>query len=88
MATLLNIKSNKQIEVKDGGPLIPIAEEVGVIFACQDGMCTSCRMEVTEGLENLTEKTQNEKEHALDPNERLACQCQIKKGLVKIKTAF
>lgn len=84
----MNIKSNKEITLQDGGKLIPHAEQVGVIFACEDGMCTSCRMEVVEGIENLTEKTQNEKDHALDPNERLACQCQIKKGVVKIRTSF
>jgi ferredoxin len=86
MGKLVNIKTNKQIEVKDNAPLVPIAEEVGVIFACQDGMCASCRMEIVEGMENLTEKTQNEKDQMLYDNERLACQCKIKKGTVKMKT--
>ncbi len=85
MAKLINIDSKKEITVQDNAPLIPQAEDVGVIFACQDGMCTSCRMDVVEGMENLTPLTQNEKDHMMPATERLACQCQIKKGTVKIR---
>jgi len=85
MANLINSETGQEIEVKDGDSIIKAAEQLGVIFACQDGMCTSCQMEVVEGMDNLTERTVNEKEFSMKPSERLACQCKIKKGLVKIK---
>jgi len=85
MGKLVNIDTKKEVTVKDNTSLVPIAEEVGVIFACQDGMCTSCRMQIVEGMENLTPQTQNEKDNMLPAGERLACQCQIKKGTVKMK---
>ncbi|MEN9626179.1 MAG: ferredoxin-4 [archaeon] len=87
MAKLINIESKKEIEIPDNCSLIPQAEEVDVIFACQDGLCTSCRMEIIEGMENLTEPTQNEKDTNLYKNERLACQCKIKSGTVKMRIA-
>ncbi len=87
MAKLINIESKKEIEIPDNGSLIPNAEEVDVIFACQDGLCTSCRMEIVEGMSNLTEITQNEKDTNLSKNERLACQCRITKGTVKMRIA-
>jgi len=50
-------------------------------------MCTSCRVEVVQGMENLTELTQNEKDQTLASTERIVCQCKIKKGIVKIRIA-
>lgn len=85
MAKLINNETGQEVEVKDGDSIIKAVEELGVIFACQNGMCTSCQMEVIEGMENLSEPTENEKEFSLGEKERLACQCKIKKGLVKIK---
>ena len=87
MAKLINTESQQEIELPDNSVLIPKAEDVGVIFACQDGMCTSCRMEIIDGMNNLTEMTQNEKDNTLGKNERLACQCRIKKGVVKMRIA-
>lgn len=85
MAKLVNSETGQEVEVKDGDSIIKAAEQLGVIFACQDGMCTSCQTEVVEGIGNLTERTDNEKEFSMKPSERLACQCKIKKGVVKIR---
>ncbi len=88
MAKLINIETKDEREVKDGDSIIKPAEELGVIFACQDGMCTSCLMEVVEGMDNLNEKTQNEIDNGLKDGQRLACQCKIKKGFVKVKISI
>jgi ferredoxin len=94
MAKLVNIdyKSNEIIEEvevsdNDNDDLIDKSEELGVAFGCTDGRCGSCRVEISEGMENLTELTQNERDMGLneDENARLICQCKIKQGVVKIK---
>ena len=86
MATLINDDDEKK-EVKDNDnfDLIDKSEELGVAFGCQDGRCGSCRVEVIEGMDNLTPKTQNEKDLLGDNKiHRLMCQCNIKEGIVKI----
>lgn len=63
-----------------------ICEEAGVPFACTEGICGTCVIEVTEGMENLSEFTQEEEDFLGEmDNERLACQCRLKSGYVKIK---
>tara|TARA_Y100000310_G_C20575834_1_gene760358 strand:- start:21 stop:290 length:270 start_codon:yes stop_codon:yes gene_type:complete len=88
MAKLVQIDEKKEKEVKDNDnfDLIDQAEELGVAFGCQDGRCGSCRVEVTEGMENLSKRTQNEIDLLDDdPVHRLVCQCKIKSGTVKIR---
>ena len=72
-------------EVKSGGSIIEACEEMGVPFGCSDGICGSCRIEIVEGEDNLTPLTEQEKEFNMDKKTRLACQCKIKKGDVKIQ---
>ncbi len=71
------------IDVKPG-PIRDAAEELGVVFACTQGFCGSCIVEVLEGEENLTPKTENEEDMGLSDNERLCCQVEIKSGKIKI----
>jgi ferredoxin len=89
MAKLINEETKEQIEVKenDNDDLIEKAEKLGVPFGCQDGICGSCRAEITEGMENLSDFTEQEKDMGFDESgdERLLCQCKIKKGDVKFK---
>ena len=75
----------KEVQTPDGEKIIPACEELGVPFACQDGICGTCRSEVLEGMENLNELTEAEKNMGVSGNERLMCQCKIKGGLIKIK---
>lgn len=86
MAKLILEHTNEVIEVEDGQPIAEICEEAGVPFACTEGVCGTCVIEVKEGEDNLSEPTQEEAdflgEGTLD--ERLACQCKIKCGEVKI----
>ncbi len=79
------IMENEKKEVPDNSPIMPPCEELGVAFGCNSGICGTCRIEVLEGMENLSEMTQAEKDMGLEGNERLACQCRILKGTVKIK---
>ena len=72
-------------EIEDGLPIAECCEEAGVPFACTEGVCGTCVIEVTEGMENLSEFTQEERDFLGDQDrERLACQCKIKQGIVKV----
>ncbi|MBS3136442.1 (2Fe-2S)-binding protein [Candidatus Woesearchaeota archaeon] len=72
-------------EVPDGGQIKEAAKELGVIFGCEDGLCGTCMVEVDEGQDNLSELTEAEKNMGVDGKNRLACQCRIKSGAVKLK---
>lgn len=76
---------DKVIDVKDGDDLTKACEEVGVPFACHSGVCGSCRIEILEGEDNLTELSEMEQELGMSKTERFACQCKIKKGHVKFE---
>ncbi len=61
------------------------------MHACgKKGRCTTCKMIVLEGMQNLGELTEPEKKFRLlkklAKNERLACQAQVL-GDIKIKVA-
>ncbi|MDR3623898.1 MAG: 2Fe-2S iron-sulfur cluster-binding protein [Chlamydiales bacterium] len=79
MAKLIFKDSNEEIELPDGSPIAEACEEAGVPFACTEGVCGTCVIEVVNGMENLSEFTEEEKDFlgSLD-RERLACQCKIK----------
>ncbi|MEN9626408.1 MAG: ferredoxin-4 [archaeon] len=85
MAKLINHEGKKE-EVKDGDPIKSVCmEKFQIPFACEDGLCGTCLIYVIEGMENLSERNDKEKDMGLVGNERLACQCRIKKGIVSIK---
>jgi len=75
----------KTIQIKDGESVISACEELGVPFACQNGVCGTCRSEVLEGMDNLSPRNEAEESMGVEGKERLMCQCKIKKGSVKIK---
>ena len=53
------IKSDdKEVNVEDGKQIKDACEELGVLFACQEGYCGTCKIEVLEGSENLSELTE------------------------------
>ncbi|KKP92468.1 MAG: 2Fe-2S iron-sulfur cluster binding domain protein [Parcubacteria group bacterium GW2011_GWA1_36_12] len=87
MAKIIS-EDGKEIEVKDGDKIDKACEELGVIIACSDGTCGVCKTEIIKGMENLNKINEKEKEMGCENNERLACQCIIKKGEIKIKPAF
>ncbi len=84
MAKLI-LNEEDEVELEDGAQLKDPCEEAGVPFACTEGVCGTCVIEVKEGKENLSEMTQEELDFLGDSDEeRLACQCKIKQGVVKI----
>lgn len=86
MAKLIFDDSDEEIELDDNAPIAEACEEAGVPFACTEGVCGTCVIEVLEGSENLSDPTQEEKDFLGEGtcHERLACQCKIKKGNVRI----
>ncbi len=69
-------------EIPDGSPIMDACDDLGVPFGCRAGQCALCTITVLEGMENLEEKTQSEKDIGLEDNQRLACQAVIKTGTV------
>ncbi len=71
--------------IDDGAELKELCEDAGIPFACSEGVCGTCIIEVKEGKENLSEMTQEELDFLGETDdERLACQCKINEGTVKI----
>ncbi|HEX2583022.1 MAG TPA: 2Fe-2S iron-sulfur cluster-binding protein [Chlamydiales bacterium] len=86
MAKLLFDDTKEEFELPDGSPIGEACEEAGVPFACTEGVCGTCVIEVVEGMSNLSDFNQAEADFLGDQDrERLACQCKIKGGCVKIK---
>lgn len=86
MAKLIFDHNQEEIDLPDNSPIAEACEEAGVPFACTEGVCGTCVIEIKEGQENLSPATQEE-EDFLGSNpcdERLACQCKIKSGIVRI----
>jgi ferredoxin len=83
MATIKT--ENKEVNVNDGDSIIKACEELGVPFDCKVGACGVCKIDVVEGFDNLTPLTEEEKIMGMEGQGRLACQCKIKQGIVKIK---
>ena len=79
------IAGDSSIEVKDGDSIIGACESLGVPFSCYAGACTTCRITIVEGAENLSNPTEAEIDRGMYADKRLACQCKIKQGTVKIK---
>lgn len=87
MAKLI-FENGQEFDLEDGSSITEPCEKVGIPFACAGaGICGSCLVEVTEGKENLSEPTQAEKDFLGEDEttKRLACQCKIMQGTVKLK---
>lgn len=85
MAKLIFKNTGEERTLEDGSPIAEACEEAGVPFACTEGICGTCVIEVVEGMDHLSDFTQEEKDFLGEQDrERLACQCKIKSGLVKI----
>lgn len=86
MANLKFENTGDEHSIIDGEGIAECCEEAGVPFACTEGVCGTCVIEVVDGAENLSEPTQEERDFLGEDTcgERLACQCRIKKGNVTI----
>ncbi len=85
MAKITNTENGKSKEIKDNEWIREATEEIGVPFGCEEGICGTCMIDISEGAENLSELTEPENDLMRDREHRLACQCKIKKGEVKFK---
>lgn len=86
MAKLIFDHNDEEVELPDGSPIAEPCEEAGVPFACTEGVCGTCVIEIKSGKENLSPPTQEEEDFlgAGTCDERLACQCKIKSGNVRV----
>ncbi|MDA1269016.1 MAG: 2Fe-2S iron-sulfur cluster-binding protein [Bacteroidetes bacterium] len=84
---------NRSIESKDRAcKVIELIHENGIdwMHACgKKGRCTTCKMSMVDGQENLSSETAQEL-HFRDlkmllPNERLACQAHLLQGVLTIR---
>ncbi len=78
-------RNSDEIAVKDGADITDACEALGVPIVCRVGTCLACRIKIIEGEENLSELTDAEKAAGMDRYNRLACQCRLTKGEIKIK---
>lgn len=79
----------QQVIVADGDRIIAACEQLGIPFGCKDGSCGTCLIKVIEGGGNLSPCAAAEQaEIPLADDQRLACQCRLMSGTVKIKGEF
>jgi ferredoxin len=78
------IIDNQEYSVTDGAKIDEVCESVGIPFGCNSGVCGTCKIEILEGAENLNELNQEENALGMDRKNRLACQCVLKSGTVKV----
>lgn len=86
MAKIIFENTGEVVSLEDGSSLTQSCEDAGVPFACTEGICGTCVIEVHEGADNLTPLTQEERDFLGEESagERLACQCKIRQGAVKV----
>jgi len=85
MAKIIFSDNGEEIEIREGEQIKEVCEKFGVPFSCTEGICGTCMIDILEGEKNLSELTQEEKDMRMNKTRRLACQCRIKNGVVKIK---
>jgi ferredoxin len=91
MAEIVFESDNIVRQVPDGAKIADAADEAdaSLPFGCREGSCGTCRVLVLEGMSNLDDLNDNEKD-CLDADEivggyRLACQLGIKSGRVVLR---
>ena len=77
--------NDKEIEVPEGENPYSKFEKLGMDFSCFNGICGTCKMKVTKGMENINPKTEEEDEFPLNDDERLGCQCSRLKGNIEVE---
>lgn len=86
MPKVTNQSTGVSADCQAGESMRKVAQEqnLGIPFGCQDGICSTCLIQIKSGAANLGPKTEQE-EFTLesrgiaadDMNTRLACQCQV-----------
>lgn len=93
MATIFFAADGIRTEVGNGSRLQDAIDSAGasILFGCREGNCATCMIHVDAGMENLNPPT-DEEQMTLLPSEleegvRLACQCRVLGGEVKVRAA-
>ncbi|SIO53767.1 Ferredoxin [Rhodovulum sp. ES.010] len=79
------------VNVPTGTRIIEISEKVGsgITYGCREGECGTCITRILEGQEHLSEPSALEirvlKDNLAGRNDRLACQCLLLGGDVKVR---
>jgi ferredoxin len=76
--------NDEEIEIEDGENICDAIEEAGVPIGCSNGVCGTCEIDVTAGMENLSARNQEEVDLGMEGEKRLGCQCVINQGSVTI----
>jgi ferredoxin len=87
MPKLVFDHNEEEVDLPEDSPIAEACEDAGVPFACTEGVCGTCVIEIIEGVEYLSKPTQEEEDFLGEGTcgERLACQCKIKCGKVRIR---
>lgn len=86
MAKIIFEELNETAEVSEQQPIEQACRNAGVPFNCTDGLCGTCVITVLEGMDQLSLYSQAEADFLGDLDcQRLACQCKIKNGCIKIR---
>ncbi len=88
MPKLIFENTGEEAELEENASLAQKCEEAGVPFACTEGICGTCIVEVVSGNENLSEPSEAEINFLGEScvgKERMMCQCKIKKDSVTIR---
>lgn len=86
MAKIIFDDLNETVDVQDGSPLEKTCRNAGVPFNCTDGLCGTCVITILDGMEHLSKYNVAESDFLGDIDcQRLACQCSIKNGTVKVR---
>lgn len=81
------------VNVPAGTRIIEISEKVGagITYGCREGECGTCLTRILEGAENLSKPSVLEErvlaENLAGRDDRLACQCQVLGGEIKVRPA-
>ena len=89
MAKVKVKNTGEEVDVPDGAQLDVLDGQASILFACKSATCGSCMVKVNKGAENLEEPNEDEKiglqAFSNAPNQRLMCQCKIKKGEIEVE---
>ncbi|MCH7413362.1 (2Fe-2S)-binding protein [Belliella sp. R4-6] len=89
-----NLNHKEIISSESNRKVIELIHEnyIDWMHACgKKGRCTTCKMIIEEGIENLSPLTDREEifreNERLKLNERLTCQAELKSGTLRIRVA-
>jgi uncharacterized 2Fe-2S/4Fe-4S cluster protein (DUF4445 family) len=89
MPRVVFVDEGKAAEFPSDKTLLSCAIEMGIRIShvCGgDGACGTCRVEVVDGADNLTQPTPDETYKEIEPPYRLSCQSKLR-GDVIVKVA-